>query len=393
MPVPNTRRHDVDALRAIAFGLLMLYHCGMYYVSWGWHVKSQYPAEWLEPLMLLVNQWRMPLIFVISGLAVHFLLGKLRPGAFAKARIKRLLLPLVFGMAVIIPPQAYVEARFNDAFSGSYWAFLQAYFGGAAWPDDAFAGSENGMTWNHLWYLPYLLFYTLAVLPLALWLRGRGAGIRQRLLGLRGLWLVLLPLAPLMLVGHFVFPHFPYINHGLLTDWYAHGMYGWFFVLGVLIGRDAGLWAHLARIRWPLLALGLTSFAANFASRELLHGELSTAESLGYAFVLYLNRWVWILLILAWGHHALNRPMAWLRWANDAVYPWYILHQTLTVIAGYWLLQVPVGPVLDPVLLLLATFGGCWVLHRYVVAPSAWLRPLFGMKPRPKVPNALTAAA
>ena len=67
----SSRRHDIDALRVIAFGLLILYHVCMFYVlDWGWHVKSTYQAEWLQWPMQFVNQWRMPLLFVISGLAV-----------------------------------------------------------------------------------------------------------------------------------------------------------------------------------------------------------------------------------------------------------------------------------------------------------------------------------
>src|SRR5690554_3056190 len=69
----STRRHDIDALRVIAFGLLILYHVGMFYVAdWGWHIKSAYLAEWLQHPMLLLNRWRMSLLFLVSGLAVNF---------------------------------------------------------------------------------------------------------------------------------------------------------------------------------------------------------------------------------------------------------------------------------------------------------------------------------
>ena len=80
------RRHDIDALRALAFGLLILYHWGMLYVGgedWGWHLKSPYLAEWLQLPMLAVNRWRMDLIFLVSGLSVHFLLRDTRIGRFS----------------------------------------------------------------------------------------------------------------------------------------------------------------------------------------------------------------------------------------------------------------------------------------------------------------------
>lgn len=60
------RRHDLDWLRVIAFGLLVLYHVGMDYVTWDWHVKSPTTQLMLQPVMLLSSPWRMSLLFLIS---------------------------------------------------------------------------------------------------------------------------------------------------------------------------------------------------------------------------------------------------------------------------------------------------------------------------------------
>ena len=358
------RRHDIDALRAIAFGLLILYHVGMFYVPWDWHVKSAHIAPWLETPMLLLNQWRMPLVFMVSGLAVNFLLGegtKPRIGyaAFAGLRIRRLLWPLVFGMLLVVPPQAYYEALRHGAAEPGYLSFLWRYFTFQSWPDGAFAGSDTGITWNHLWYLPYLLLYTLT---LAFLLRciGRPMGLPRRAMrGLRGLWLVLVPVALLMPIGIWIFPRFPYISHDLITDGYAHAMYGTFFVYGYLIGRDPGLWAEMARLRWRTLGLASVAFATLLGLREIAIDGPDQPFDTVLTFVVYLNRWTWLLVVLGWGHRLLNRPMAWLNYANRAVYPWYVLHQTLIVMAGVWLSELALGPVLEPLALIIATIGGC----------------------------------
>ncbi|MEO0997662.1 MAG: acyltransferase family protein, partial [Pseudomonadota bacterium] len=345
----QTRRHDIDAVRALAFGLLILYHVGMFYVSWGWHVKSGYPAPWLEPFMSFVNQWRMPLIFVVSGLAVHFML---RDGAALAPvlgkRLFRLGVPLLFGMAVVVPPQAYVEALANGAVAPGYGAFLLRYFGFADWPDGAFAGSDIGITWNHLWYLPYLLLYTLVALPL---LRLEPAARAVAWYRRQPLPLVLLlPVALLLPAGVWLFPRFPYISHDLATDFYAHAMYGTFFVAGFALGRDGDLWTRLARGRYVLLGIAIVAY---LGLRAVGDWQTETApERALQSFVVYLNRWCWILTLLAFGYRLLNRPLTWLGYANRAVYPWYVLHQTFTVVGGYWLGRLALGPVAEPVLLI-----------------------------------------
>jgi len=371
------RRYDIDALRVLAFGLLIFYHVGMFYVPWDWHVKSAHTARWLEPFMLFSNQWRMPLLFLISGLAVHFRLPKTRRGGFARERLVRLGLPLLFGILVVVPPQAYLQAMSNGVFDGSYGAFLLRYLQFRPWPEGGFDGAKYGMTWNHLWYLPYLLLYTLILLPFAGWLDR----LSDRCAQLRGLWLLLLPLAPLMLAGAFVFPRFPYVSHALFDDVYAHAMYGTFFVCGYLLGRQQALWSTLTRARWVWLVLGLVSFPAFLFAREVMDGD-DPAQSAAQMFLIYLNRWVWILAVLAWGHRLLNRPMRWLPWANECVFPWYILHQTLIVVIGYSASRAALGPVVEPAVVLGGTIAGTLVLTE-VIRRVSGLRPFFGMKRHP----------
>jgi glucan biosynthesis protein C len=365
------RRHDIDALRVLAFGLLILYHVGMFYVAdWGWHVKSAYQSEWLQLPMLLVNQWRMPLLFIISGLALSFVVDRYSPGRLALRRIWRLLLPLLFGMAFIVSPQCYYEALTKGLIEPGYARFMLQYLTFQDFPGDAWGGEEIIVwTWNHLWYLAYVLFYTL-VLTLLLAFAGRPlAWLRRQVARLRGAWLIGLPVAVLLIYGKLVYPSFPYISHALLDDWYAHAMYGSLFFFGFLIGRDEGLWAEFARLRRVTLAGAVAMFVLlNMTDSQL---------------VIYLNRWLWLMAVFGWGFHALNRPMRWLPYATEAVYPWYILHQTITVVLGYQLSRLALGPVVEPLLVLGGTVLGCYMLHEYVIRRTRLLRPFFGLASRP----------
>ena len=272
------RRHDIDALRVLAFGLLILYHVGMFYVAdWDWHVKSVHQSKWLQLPMLLSNQWRMPLIFLISGLAVNFIRNKYPIGQFVARRAWRLLVPLVFGMAFIVPPQAYFEALGKGLVEPGYFAFMARYLSFGDFPEGAWGGVEIATwTWNHLWYLPYLFCYTLVLVPVARLIDGPAAGVKRAFRRMHGAALLLLPVLPLMAYGHFIYPRFPYISHALFDDWYGHAQYFTFFLYGYLLGRDEGLWAEFARLRRPVLLLASMTFLMLLAVRDQV-GEMNVA--------------------------------------------------------------------------------------------------------------------
>ncbi len=154
--------------------------------------------------------------------------------------------------------------------------------------------------------------------------------------------------------------------------------------MAFLIGRDEGLWSELARIRKVTLPLVITTFILLRLQNEILTTDMSVWQNQASMFIIYLNRWLWIVMVLGWGHHYLNRPFKWLPYATEAVYPWYILHQTITVVAGYQLSKLALGPVIEPILVLGVTIGGCLALHEFVIRRTPILRPLFGLSYRPR---------
>ena len=175
----HNRRYDLDWLRVIAFALLIFYHIGMFYVTWGWHVKSVYAGPAAEPLMQMVNPWRLALLFFISGVAIRFATDKapVKEGgrlAFARSRLYRLGLPILMGVIVIVAPQSYFELRQAGAIEPGFLAF---------WGDYLKLEQLFPMitpTWNHLWYVVYLLVYVLLLAPFLPMLRrlAEGSGAR-----------------------------------------------------------------------------------------------------------------------------------------------------------------------------------------------------------------------
>jgi hypothetical protein len=374
---PESRRHDIDALRALAFGLLILYHVGMYYVAaWPWHLKSPHAAAWLQAPMQVVNIWRMDLVFLVSGVALGFLFRGRNPLALIRQRALRLMLPLVFGMTVVVPYQAYAEALARGLVAPGFVDFMLRYLAMGPWPRGAFAGSDFGMTWNHLWYLPYLFAYTaLVALLQPLLASAAGQRLRAAFTGLRRWRLLVLPALPLLLYALTLAPRFP-ATHDLLHDGYLHPLYFTVFLYGYWMGIDAGLWRELERLRGWALALAV-GFVAAYLALRAAGAEAWLLRGLR-AFYL----WTAIAAILGFARRHLDRPWPWLHWANESVYPWYMLHQTLIVAGAVLLARWRLGPVLEPVLLVAFTVGGCWVLTDGLIRRVGWLRPLFGLKPR-----------
>ncbi|WP_431261245.1 acyltransferase family protein [Roseateles chitinivorans] len=406
---PTARLTELDWLRVIAFGLLILYHSGMFYVSWDWHVKSPRLVPALESWMLWLNPWRMSLLFLISGAATALMTARLdgtsgnngnngnngTEGLIA-SRSKRLLLPLLFGMTVIVPPQAHLEVVEKLRYAGSYGDFLKLYF-------QAYHGFCRGddclklPTWNHLWFLPYLWAYTVVVL-LALRLPlvrsfFSHPGWRQVVGGGRLLWVPWLLFA---LLRQQLLVRFP-ATHDLVHDWYQHGVYFAVFLLGFgLYGsRDDrhGAWEAARRLRWiALVAFIVVQVLSQTLTAEwrLVHGDdfpewlLMALRALNAG-----KQWLPIVAVLGFGRQWLSdRDSPLLRWLTLAVFPFYLVHQTVTVIAGHLLAPLQWPLAVEAAALVAITALGC-LLGALLAMRIRVLRPWMGLGPESKKPGIL----
>lgn len=368
------RRHELDWIRVLAFSLLILFHTGMMFNTWAWHVKNNQTIGWLEPIMGFLHQWRIPLLFFVSGSATWYMLGKYSVGRFVVERTKRLLLPLLFGMFVVVPPQVYFERLFQGQ-TYSFAAFYSTIFQWVPYPD-------GNLSWHHLWYLPYIFMFSLMALPLLVFFkRGRG----RRWLGTfqdfvskgNRVYLLFLPVAVSEIALR---PFWPHDANNLLGDWAQFAGMLIIFVLGFGLVESPSLWEALAGKRWRSLALACTGFAFVLFSWELDVKDPPVWLMSVYFFFRSLNMWLWIVAGLGLARQYLMFSNKTLEWAKDAVYPFYILHQTITVSVGFYLAPLDMAVGLKFLLLALATFGGCWLLYEGLIKRINLLRVCFGLK-------------
>ncbi len=353
----TTRRYDLDWLRIIAFSLLIFYHVGMFYVTWGWHVKSVYASPFAEPLMQMVSPWRLALLFFISGVAIRFATDKADSIVrFARSRLARLGLPVLFGVYAWVMPQAYYQVRQSGEFTGSMAAFYPDYVR----IEQVF--STITPTWNHLWYLAYVLLYILVILPLLPWLRRIPETRAWHAISSRAWVVVFLVILPFVATETWLAPHYP-TTHALVGDWANHAHRFMIFVIGFFVAKDLAFWRTVDRA-WrfaPALAVGAWLVLANGqAVADTLQPLLSgTPLRFLFSYVGTLYAWACMLTLLGFGQRFLNRESRALRYLTSAIFCYYVLHQTITVVAGYYLTELRLGAVPEAFALLAVTVLGC----------------------------------
>lgn len=373
MNAPTTgRRFDLDWIRIFAFAVLVPYHVGMYYVSWDWHVKSSFAAPTLEPFMILSAPWRLCLLFFISGVATAFLQAKSNNG-FLRSRTYRLLLPLIFGMLVIVPPQSYFEVVKDLGYSNGYLAFWWQYLTGYQGFCDQ-DGCLDVPTWNHLWFLIYLLVYTLAI-PLLKWLPSW-----PKKMALNGFGVLVWPALYFIIARLLLLERFE-STHALFGDWYNHAQYFFIFILGVKVANSEAFWQAMHSKRWLSLALTLAGAIFLFSYFSYYSDAFPAPDyiRLIQRMVWGMQQWLVICTLLGFAYQWRHADSSAIRLLTQAVFPLYILHQTVIILLTQVLKPLAWHPILEGPALIALTFATCWLAF-LVLRRLRWIAPLFGIK-------------
>ncbi|HEX9094258.1 MAG TPA: acyltransferase family protein, partial [Coriobacteriia bacterium] len=290
--------------------------------------------------------------------------------------------PFVFGFFVLIPPQTWFGGRFNSGYTASFWTYITSgrFLVWNLGPGGDFYG---GFGIGHLWFILFLLVLSFVALPLVLWgrtERGRGAMQRwARRLAKPAWWL--LPAVVLWFVEGL--PDLAGKNPFYYLAW---------FVLGYIVMSDEAFAESAVRNWWVAFGLGVAGTAASVASgawRDSLPDPswpLTIANIGGM-----LAAWLVVVGLLGLGKRMLDKPSPVLSYLAEASYPVYILHQTVIVVAAFYIVRLAIPWPLQWVMLFLVAAGGTFALYEGIrrLAP---LRFLFGMRPKRR-PSAAEAAS
>lgn len=283
-------------------------------------------------------------------------------------RSKRLLIPLIFGVIILIPPQTYFE-NFK-----SYGSFIAEY-----------PKLLVKLKVNHLWFIENLFLLSLFLVPVILFFRSKKSEnlklFTKRYTNKYGLMMWCLILVFIRVITKYYFPE----DDKSFTNPSTTLYFGFFFISGIIISSTTGLWKLLLKNRRKnLLYLILSTvlfYFYYFIPHEyvLPYFSLSTRWSIWYV-VCSLVSWSAIITILGYGQKFLNKGNELLRKLNEAVYPFYMLHQTVIIILGYFIIQFQVSISTKIVILMISSFVSIVILYLTIIYPFSWVRFLFGMK-------------
>lgn len=382
------RRNDIDWIRILAVLLLIPFHTARIFdIFEPFYVKNAGLSVWLSYLVVyFLSRWQMQLLFLLAGASTWYALKRRSGGQYVGERLKRLLVPFIFGTLVIVPPQMYYALLFRSNAPASYLEFYAQFF--QIRPPGMSDYTGIGFTWAHLWFILDLFVISLIALPLFLGLK---TGTGQRITAGLGTFLergpaIFLLALPLPFVSEFL----PDIDDKPFF------IYLLVFIYGFVLMTHAGYQRALDRNKWPALVLGLVCTAILVVAdiSGVQFADNSPGDILLF-FVYNFNLWFWLMAILGLGHGYLNADNGVLRYARDASYPFYILHQTVIVAIGFYVVQWTAGVLPKYLVIAVCSLVVSIALYDLLVRRTNVTRFLFGVKPmaRPAAPEVVLPSA
>ena len=391
------RRYDIDTLRVFAVILLIYFHTAMIFNLWSvFHLKNNELSLEAALFVSFLNIWHMPLFFFLAGISTFYALIFRSGEKYIKERVKRLLIPLIFGILIVVPPQVYYErlAWWSETrhspinFNGTYLEFYPQFFIGI-YPNGNFS-------WHHLWFMWYLFFISLITLPLFLKLQRENG--KQQLSNLassfgkgRKIFFFAIPLIVVNISLRWIFPE----SHNFIFDWAAILHFLLIFIFGFIIVADPRFEDSIARNKGLALFLGasIAIFTLTFDALTYINSSSNsttvvyTINNPAILIVIYIVGtglwsfcvWCWLIALLGYGRKFLNKQNSFIRHFSEIALPYYILHQTIIIVIGFYVIQWEISILVKYLVITTAALFITFILCELIKTNNI-TRFIFGMK-------------
>ena len=384
------RRYDLDWLRVLGILAVFLYHSTRFFNLGDWHVKNATTYFSVQIFEVFMENWMMPLMFVISGASIFYALGKSGVLNFFKDKVLRLLVPLLVGVFTHVSLQVYMEKVTHGQFSGSYFQFLPHMFDGIYL--DIGSSGNFAFAGLHLWYLLVLFLFSLLCYPLFRLLKGPGRKVLKvmgDILAFPGAMFLLLAL-PLMTMESLTGDTF---WDEVTPGGWSFPMYLLFFLGGFVLISNERLQERIRKDRWISLGLGLALLGTFLwmQVRAVFQPAFEPTFEAWNDVLASLSSWALILGFMGLARHYLSFTNPFVKYSNEAVLPFYILHQTVLLSIGFFVVSWPIPDLAKWLVIAPVSFVLILGLYEYLVRRSNILRFLFGMKAVEPARQAATA--
>lgn len=361
---PTERQSYLDWLRVLTVILLVPFHSALPFIfGYYWWITSVQKNLALHIFVSVLDQYHMPLLFTVAGAATWFSLGVRSAKEYVIERTRRLLVPFIFCSITLVAAQHYLSQHYYFYFDPvnqrmvrlglikPFGSFLQYY------PDillDKLVPFSREWNAGELWFISYLFLYSMVLLPIFVLIRRKGGHFVswiQQFFEKRGtIFLLAIPIALIQIfppphIGNiWQFANFPFFYYIFFF------VYGFFLVSGPQIQDGLKKSGPIAVVGGIITMTIFVLLVLPWPHQQRLGTIYWTAlgshpGSTGRTLLLLLesiNGWFWIVALLYLGRRFLNFSNRFLRYANEAVLPFYLIHGFAIVLVGFFILKLNV---------------------------------------------------
>jgi len=370
----DDRRYDLDWIRVFGIFVLFIFNTAMIFVLWPFHIKNDTSNILLSLLNIFIGIWYMPIMFYVAGASAWFSLMFRDLREFFSERFFRLIIPLFWGIMIIIPPQVYYERMHEKILYHSFWDFYPQFFQGL-YP-------EGNFSWHHLWFIAYLFVISVISIPFTRIIDTRRSSpwICQLAIFSNRPGGILMFGVPLALSEAFLRPYFPQGIKDIVHDWANVSFYSICFIYGYLMISDIRFGTAINRHRRISMILG-TIFTIIISYYSIARTHLSShSYTMFFHFLCGFNIWFWMLTILAYVRESFSHESPILTYLNRAVLPFFILHQTIIILLGYHIISMELSIFGKFWYTLIGSFLITFLLYEGLIRRFAIFNFIFGIK-------------